>query len=92
MSLGLNLLGRRIVGVLRRLLLFFLRHRHILNETLLGDAIVSRAIEGRLKGGQILIGDVETAVVGNPVTELATADKALIVAVHVFEKTLTIEL
>ena len=35
---------------------------------------------------------MEAAIVSNPVSELAAADKALIVAIHVFEKTLTIKM
>jgi len=69
--LGLNLLG--LSGFFPFdcvfLVVFFGRHLDGLQEALLGDAVVVDAIEGGLQSGQVLVGDVEPAVVAHPVGE-----------------------
>lgn len=63
-----------------------------LDETGLGDAVVVLAVKRGLKTGQVLVAQVEAAVVAHPVGECIDADVAHVVTVHVREQTLTIQL
>ena len=67
------------------------RHRYGLDEASSSDAIVIAAIQDRLKPWQVLIVDVVSAVLIDPVGKRVDADESHILCVHIGKDTLTIQ-
>ena len=67
------------------------RHRYGLDEAVSSDAIVIAAIQDRLKPWQVLVVDVEPAVLIDPVGKRVDADESHILCVHIGKDTLTIQ-
>ena len=61
------------------------------DESILGDTLVTGAVESSLEAWHIFVTDVEAAVVLNPVCELVAADGAGVMSVHIIEETLAIK-
>ena len=86
-TLGLGILAGIFVCV------FLLScRRHGIDEAFTGHAVVIHSIQACLEQGQVLVADVEPAVVANPVGEVVDADEAHVVLIHVREQALSVEL
>ena len=90
----LDPLGTLGLGILAGIFLcvFLSRRRHGIDEAFAGHAVVIHSIQACLEQGQVLVADVEPAVVTHPVGEVVDADEAHVVLVHVREQALSVEL